>query len=103
MASSEVPACNARSLSGLMRAALFQIDPYLFLVALLPFAILACYRSWLITFPDLLDPWYSIAYFLDLPGSLRLCPDYYVSDRLAYWIPGSTVFHLFPPLLANHV
>jgi hypothetical protein len=89
--------------SGRFSAVLRRIDPYVLLVILLPFAVLTYYRSWLITFPSALDAWYSVSYFLDLPGSLRVASDYYASNRLAYWIPGSVVFHLLPPLAANYV
>lgn len=89
--------------SGTWRAIRERIDPFVLLILLLPFVILTYDSSWLITFPSHLDPWYSLAFFRELPATLRFASTYYGSDRIAYWIPGSIVHHAFSPLWANHV
>lgn len=101
MSASPLPA-SAGWIRGILLGA-GRRDPLLILVLLLPFVILLYDQRWIITFPSYFDPWYSIGYFLDLPGTLHVLPHYYVSDRLAYWIPGALTYAVLPPLLANYV
>jgi hypothetical protein len=79
------------------------VDPCLLLLIGLPLVILSFYRSWIITVPAYLDPWYSLGYFLHLREWVQFTPGYYGSSRIACWLVGAAAYALAPPLAANYV
>src|SRR5437016_818530 len=94
----------AHKLIAIVRSYFQHCDYGLVLICCLPLGILAFDRRWLFySVFGYIDPWIYFGYFLRLRYHLRMFPHVYYGSRLPWILPGSVVYHLFPPSIAVYV
>jgi hypothetical protein len=82
----------------------FQVDPYVFILVLLPFFILWRDANPIFTPVGIIDPWVYFGFFHNLVSFKRdLFPGTYYGSRLSWILPGYVLNKLFSPLIANYV
>ena len=72
-------------------------------LVLLPWALIAINRSWILTSPGTSDGWAYFGYFMNLPEYLRAFPGIYNGSRLAWILPGALAHRWLPPMAANYL
>jgi 4-amino-4-deoxy-L-arabinose transferase-like glycosyltransferase len=73
---------------------------HLFVLALLPLALLLLDRNWIFS-PPHRDAWIYYGYYENGALYLALFSDRYYSSRVAAFLPGFALHHLLPPVAAN--
>ena len=81
-----------------------QIDPYIFILFLLPCFVLWRNSNLVFTPVGTIDPWGYYGFFRNLVSFKRdLFPGTYYGSRLSWVLLGYVVNKLFSPLVANYV
>lgn len=74
---------------------------------LLPLVFTAINSNWIFTppTPNMPDPWFYFSYFRYFFERAAEFPSntHYFVERLTWIVPGYVIYHIFPPLIANHV
>ncbi|MEW6285845.1 MAG: hypothetical protein AB1509_06430 [Chloroflexota bacterium] len=74
---------------------------------LLPLVFTAINSNWIFTPPthNMPDPWFYFSYFRYFFERAAEFPSntHYFVERLTWIVPGYVIYHIFPPLIANHV
>jgi hypothetical protein len=78
-------------------------DPYIFILFAIPALVLAWNTDPLYTPAGYLDPWIYFSFFNNFASLKNLFPNTYYGSRLGWIVPGTVVYHIFPPLIANAV
>ncbi|MCU1336542.1 MAG: hypothetical protein JWO19_2123 [Bryobacterales bacterium] len=81
-----------------------RIDPYVFVLILLPIFVLWRDSNPIFTPVGKIDPWVYFGFFHNLVSFKRdLFPGTYYGSRLSWLLPGYVLNKLFPPLVANYI
>lgn len=72
-------------------------------LAALPWLLLACNDTWILTYPEAIDGWVYYGYFTRFSTLWREFPDVYYGTRLSWLLPGAIAHELLPSRLANIV
>jgi hypothetical protein len=81
-----------------------QIDPYVFILLLVPFFVLWRNSNLVFTPVGTIDPWVYYGFFRNLVSFKRdLFPGTYYGSRLSWILPGYILNKLLSPLAANYV
>jgi len=93
-----------RGQAGFPLRSAFRVDPYVFILALLPVLVLWRDSNPLFTPAGAIDPWVYFGYFHNLVSFKRdMFPGTYYGSRLSWILPGYVLNKLFSPLVANYV
>jgi hypothetical protein len=83
---------------------LLTADPYVWVIAFVPFYILAVSSNWIFSPPQSIDPWVYHGFFRNLQEyKADLFPGTYYGSRLSWILPGYVAYRFLPPLAANYV
>jgi hypothetical protein len=93
-----------RNPAGAITIALQGLDPYLFVILVIPFLVLLRDSNIAFTPVGYLDPWIYFSYFHNLiPFEHDVFPGTYYGSRLSWLLPGYVIYKIFAPLAAHYV